>query len=166
VTLPRRTPLKRGGPLPRSSMPLRRAPLVSTSVPARKPMRRKPAERSPEEIRARKLVAARSGGICEGCGRAPATEWAHRVGRAQGGPWCSSNGLHLCSSGDPRSPWGGGLGCHEWSHHAGNRVEAESIGWMLRRHHNPATTPALLHAVGWVLLHPDGSTTSVERTAS
>lgn len=164
MTLSRRTPLKRGGPLPRSSLPLRRTPLASVSALARTPFVAKRAKRSPEENQARALVAARSNGTCEGCGWAPASEWAHRVARSRGGLWAASNGLHLCSSGDPRSPWGGGLGCHEWSHK--NPVEARSVGWILRRGQDSTAIPVLLPVIGWALLADDGSITPIERTTS
>ena len=143
----RSTPLKRTATLARAGVPLRRSPLP------RAPMRRKSVARSPEETRARDLVAVRSGGRCEGCGAAPATDWAHRVGRAQGGPWCPSNGLHLC----------GPDGCHRWSH--ANPAAARSVGWMVRRGENPATVPALLHGRGWVQLTPSGLITPIERTS-
>jgi len=47
------------------------------------------------EREARKLVYARSGGVCEACGSERATEWHHRKNRSQGGLWTPSNGLHL-----------------------------------------------------------------------
>ena len=116
---------------------------------ARTPMRRKPARRTSEETRARRLVRDRAEGRCEGCGRAPGVEWAHRVSRAQGGPWCPSNGLLLCGPG----------GCHHWSHL--NPEAARQWGWMLRRHQDPATSPVLHAWHGWVYLGADGSVTPV-----
>lgn len=97
---------------------------------------------SREEREARRLVRERSEGTCEGCGRAPATDYAHRVGRAQGGPWCPTNALHLCRP------------CHSWSH--AWPVEARSVGWLLRSHDNPQTFPALLHGRGLTYLTTDG----------
>jgi hypothetical protein len=152
VTLSRRVPLRRGGPLPRSSLPLRRTGLVSTSALTRKPFVAKPAKRSPEETRARAGLRRRSGGRCEGCPADVATDYAHRTGRAQGGLWCPSNALHLCRR------------CHSWAH--SEPEMARSVGWMVRRSEDPATIPALLHGRGWVLLNPDGSMTSVEGGAT
>jgi hypothetical protein len=97
------------------------------------------------ELGARSIMAARSGGVCEGCRRAAATDWSHRKPRSQGGPWCPSNGLHLCRD------------CHAWIHH--NPIEAYSVGWGLRSTTDPATTPALLAVHGWVLLTTDGNFT-------
>jgi hypothetical protein len=131
-------------------MPLRRTPLVSVSALARSPFVAKPAKRSPEENRAKTALRRRSGGRCEGCGRAEATDAAHRLARSQGGLWHVVNLLHLDRP------------CHRWQHD--NPEMARSVGWTVRRGQNPATTPALLHAVGLVLLGADGSLTPIERT--
>lgn len=151
MTLARRTPLKRGAPLPRSPMPLRRVPMVSGSALARSPFVARPAKRSPEETRARAAVRRRSGGRCEGCPAAVATDYSHRQARSQGGAWCPSNALHLCRA------------CHAWAH-SGPEM-ARSVGWMVRRSEDPAVIPALLHGRGWVLLHPDGTSTQIEGRA-
>lgn len=50
---------------------------------------------------ARRIVYARSGGLCEpripdaGC-RHTGAQWHHRKRRSQGGRWTPSNGLHIC----------------------------------------------------------------------
>lgn len=54
-----------------------------------------PRGRFPEG-EARTIVRARSGGVCEKCGRNEAIHWHHRLNRSQGGTWHPSNGLHLC----------------------------------------------------------------------
>jgi hypothetical protein len=141
VTLPRRVPLKRGGPLPRSSLPLRRGPLSRT-----------PASRTSEETSARRGLRGRSGGRCEGCPCAAATDYAHRKACSQGGGWCLSNALHLCRA------------CHAWAH--ANPEMARSVGWMVRRSEDPAAIPALLHGGRWMLLHPDGTSTPIEGRAA
>lgn len=143
--------MRRGGPLRRKTR-LSPAPLAAR-LTRRVQLRARRRAAGPEEKHARELVAARSGGSCEGCGRPGPIDWSHRVARSQGGPWSASNGLALCRPD------------HEWAH--ANPVEARSVGWMLRRHEDPATAPALLHGVGWVLLGDDGSVTPIpsERTA-
>jgi hypothetical protein len=108
---------------------------------------------SAEERRARKLVRARSGGVCEGCGQAPATNYSHRIGRGVGGRWCPSNALDLCGSGI--------TGCHGY---VGARPKAarDERGWRLRSTDDPLTFP-VLHAVhGLVLLDADGGFRPVE----
>jgi hypothetical protein len=97
---------------------------------------------------ARELVRARSMGVCEGCGQKPATDYAHRVGRGQGGAWSAANGLHLCGPGN----YGG---CH-----AAPRSLAESLGWVIRGRRDPLTVPAFIwpdpYAPSWVFLTDDG----------
>lgn len=140
-----RTPLAPGVPLQRS------APLARTS-----PLRTHAEFRAvrpvitADELTARATVKARAAGLCEGCQRAPSTDYAHRVGRAQGGPWCPANALALCRR------------CHEWSH--GTPVEARSVGWLLRSTDDYLTFPVLLPR-GLVLLGTDGTFTPTERGA-
>lgn len=145
-----RTPLVGGGPLQRS------ARLTRTAI-----QNRRRQERRPEEVRARQLLAARSLGVCEGCGQRPATDWAHRVARSQQGLWCPSNGLHLCS--DLAAP-DGRRGCHERAH--ASPTWARERGWILRSTDDPLTFPALLARHGRVQLRPDGSVAPVERNAA
>lgn len=101
-----------------------------------------------DERRARELVRARSMGVCEGCGKRPATDYAHRVGRGQGGAWTADNGLHLCGPGN----YGG---CH-----ATPRLDAEARGWVIRGRRDPSTVPAYVWAdpwgPSWAFLTPDG----------
>lgn len=132
--LNRRSPLRRAAQLTRSQLQARRQ------------------RRSRAETRARLLVGIRSSGICEGCARAPATDWAHRKARSQGGKWCPSNGQHLCRS------------CHRFAHE--NPVKARSLGWSIRRGHTPAHVPALLAGRGWVYLGADGAVTPAHEEAA
>lgn len=138
----RRTPLVNRTPLTSTTPLSRSTPLPRSRVRTLAEVRASRPTVSREEREARKLLAARSGGTCEGCGRAPATDYAHRVGKAQGGPWCPANALALCRR------------CHEWSH--GTPTEARSVGWLLRSTDDPATFPALLHGRGLNLLTADG----------
>lgn len=104
------------------------------------------------ESRARIIVRARSGGICEAqvvCRGARAGEWHHRINRSQGGPWCPSNGLDACSP------------CHTWiTHHS---EAAEPLGLHLKPGVDPATVPVWSALYGrHVLLDPDGCLTFAE----
>jgi len=94
------------------------------------------------EREARRIVYARSNGICEGCGKARAVEWSHRKARSQGGKWTPSNGMHLCRAD------------HAWIH--SNPNAANACGWYLRSWQNPAAEPVLLGDRP-VLLMDDGS---------
>lgn len=146
TSLVARTPLARSSELARTA-PLARTSRLRTHAEFRAAYR--PVV-TPEEREARAVVRARSMGLCEGCQRAPSTDYAHRVGRAQGGPWCPANALALCR------------GCHVWSH--GTPVEARSVGWLLRSTDDYLTFPVLLSR-GLVLLRPDGTFTPTERSA-
>lgn len=99
------------------------------------------------EAAARRIVTARAGGRCELCGVSPATDWAHRRSRAQGGPWAASNGLHLCRP------------CHSWTEHY--PTAANAGGWRLVHDlREPASVPVWLRPgsvwPGWWLLDDEG----------
>ena len=118
----------------------------------RAPMVRTPPRMSPEERDAKKITRARSGGMCEICGR-PAESWAHRRARSHGGLWIPANGLHLCGL-DSR------FGCHGWTEQ--HPKMADIGGWrFVHRDPDPETVPAYLplHG-GWCLL---GNRGGVER---
>jgi hypothetical protein len=139
-------------------MPRRRKPMLSGTAlsrgarMARKPMRAKPHQVGPAEREARRLVAARSGGVCEGCGRVPATDYAHRIARSQGGPWDAANAVHLCHEE------------HMWAH--AEPEAARRFGWSVRRGHDYRTTRVWTAAHGWILLASDGTYTTTEKRAA
>jgi hypothetical protein len=142
--------MKRGSPMRRTGFtPAQRATRLTRTAKASKR-----AKVSPEERSARKTVALRSQGVCEGCGERPAHDWAHRVGRGQQGRWCASNGLHLCNPG----------GCHDRAH--ASPLWARERGWILLSTQDPEREPALLAGRGWVYLRPDGSVAEAERGAA
>lgn len=167
----RRTPLRSytalqpGGELSRSTPLPRTTPERADAVrlPTRAEAwltRRKPASR--DERYARRVVRARVlDGLCEGCAQWPAADYAHRIARSQGGPWCPSNALALCS--DLTTP-PGVVACHPWSHSRPD--EARGLGWMLRRSDDPSAVPAFLVGRGPVLLGVDGSVTPTNRGAA
>jgi hypothetical protein len=95
------------------------------------------------------LVHERSGGACEVCGAARATNLHHRRARGMGGTKAPIHGpewlLHLCGTGT--------TGCHGY-------IEAHpetsyAKGWKLRRNRDPAISPVQLGGQ-WVILTPDG----------
>lgn len=90
-------------------------------------------------------VIARSGGICEVCGKARVGEIHHRIPRGMGGVKgdhasvveSAANALCLCSE------------CHRWAER-GDRAEAKDRGIILKRNANPELTPVLTFR-GWRL---------------
>jgi hypothetical protein len=103
-----------------------------------------------ESRRAYALVRARSGGICEGCGKANATDVHHRHYRGRGGWDVASNLIHLC--GGPSGLAGGNhSGCHGIAH----SKAGEDRGWSVRSCFTPADMP-LDHALHGRVLLDDG----------
>ena len=103
------------------------------------------------ESATRRLIRQRSWGICERCGRKPASEAAHRVGRGVGGKWDPSNLLDLCHD------------CHAGNHHEPARAYRE--GFHLQAHQSPLDEPVTLVVRGVrqaVLLDNDGGFTIFE----
>lgn len=98
--------------------------------------------------RARRDVSRRSGGVCEVCDRAPATDWHHRKNRSQGGQWSASNGLHLCRA------------CHRMV--TEQPEAARRWGWAVPSWCDPAEAPVRLLRHGWVRLTDDGRYIPVE----
>lgn len=104
------------------------------------------------ERQARRLVRERSGGICEVCSAARATNFQHRKGRSQGGRWTASNGLDVCGSGT--------TGCHGYIH--AHPDEACVKGWTVKSWDDERAVPVDLPAFGPVLLNDEGGWTAVE----
>lgn len=84
------------------------------------------------ENAARITVRRRSGGCCEVCGVAAATNFQHRKARSQGGEWSAVNGLDVCGAGNY-------AGCHGRIHQ--NPEEAYANGWSVRSTDDPAAIP-------------------------
>lgn len=102
------------------------------------------------EATARRLVRARSGGVCEVCARQPATDWHHRLNRSQGGTWSASNGLDLDRQ------------CHRFV--TEHPAAARDRGWALRAGQDPATEPVHLAWTGLVRLDDAGGITRLTHT--
>lgn len=141
----RRTPLNPGtsrlrrGALVRNAEKTRQA-----AVPKpRAPLVAKRQSVTPEERQARKVVRARSLGLCELDGRAPATEMHHRRNRSQGGAWTASNLLHLCSA--------------HHLHVTTNPQASRDQGWAVPSHREPSGVPVWLARLGWVFLDDHGN---------
>jgi hypothetical protein len=96
---------------------------------------------------ARRIVRERSGGICEVCAVAYATNFHHRKNRSQGGLWCPSNGLDLCGSGS--------TGCHGFI--TSHPKLSYEYGYSVRSGRDPARSPVRLARRGWTLLDSTGS---------
>lgn len=94
----------------------------------------------------REKLRARSLGVCELCGAAPATNFHHRKNRSQLGGHNLSNALHLCGSGT--------TGCHGLV--TEHPKDAYDNGWSVRSGFNPADVPVKRMGV-WVRLHDDGT---------
>jgi hypothetical protein len=134
----------------RRSTSLRRAPQIRTEASPSK-SRRSPSRAG--ERRAKQLVSARSGGLCEtripGLCTTWATDWHHRLNRSQGGRWCASQGLHVCRP------------CHRvlTTPPPGRLAEFVRNGWHIPAwpKRNPATVPVLtIHGLHPVLLDDHG----------
>jgi hypothetical protein len=101
-----------------------------------------------DEKEARRLVRERSGGVCEICSAARATDWHHRRNRSQGGKWTAANGMDLCRS------------CHRGI--TDTREEFYTVGWLVRSWEDEQAKPVSLAAFGLVLLGNDGGWTAVD----
>ena len=83
---------------------------------------------------ARRLIATRSGGVCEGCGVAPAAQIHHRLFKSRLGFGNPANGLHVCVGAA-----GGNIdGCHGTAH---SGYIGESVGWSIRSGFDPLLVP-------------------------
>lgn len=97
------------------------------------------------EKTARAMVRERSGGVCEVCGTARATNYQHRKNRSQAGEWSVVNGLDVCGSGT--------TGCHGWIH--ANPTKSYERGWMVHSWDDPANVPVRI-GCHLVFLTPTG----------
>jgi hypothetical protein len=84
----------------------------------------------------RRIVEERCGGVCEGCGKQPATNLHHRLYRSRGGGNEVSNLIALCGMGNA-------AGCHQIAH-SGEGVE---LGWSCNSWTSPTLTPVLYRGV-------------------
>lgn len=138
----------------RSPLPPRQSPMARSRSLTRAAFRSRRKARTPEEVEARRVVRQRSGGTCEVCGHARATNFQHRQGKAQMGAWTAQNGLDVCGMGNVS-------GCHGHIHQFPG--EAYELGWSVRSGHDPAATPVLIHGRRLVLLAADGTYQPIER---
>ena len=97
--------------------------------------------------RAYEKVAARSFGLCEGCGHRQATQMHHRQYRSRGGRDEVVNLIHVCGNGNNNDD-----SCHGRAH---NDREAVADGWSVVSGVNPAHVPVLYRG-RFVFLLPDG----------
>lgn len=88
---------------------------------------KRPQKAIPETLR--QAIAERSGGVCEGCGIARATNIHHRQYLSRGGQHTLTNTLHLCGTGNTS-------GCHGRAH-----TDGSDIGWSVHRWEDPALIP-------------------------
>jgi hypothetical protein len=121
------------------SAPLRRTPLKSK----RSKPRRRPADRwtRDEWEDANLILAARSAGMCERCGKEPWTQRHHRKRRRDGGE-SFPNITALCAI------------CHAWCHE--HPALSRQYGWIVSVYMDPVTVPFLRHRREWVLFDEYG----------
>lgn len=94
------------------------------------------------DARAVEFVEARSGGVCEACGAARASEVHHRKYRSRGGTDDVWNLLHLCG-------WGNHTGCHGLAH----SKDGHALGLSVNSWADPREVPAVVRGV---LVHLTG----------
>lgn len=95
------------------------------------------------EYTCRKIVRARSGGMCECCGRRRVVEMHHRVNEGQGGQWVPSNILDTC------------IECHRWI--TIEPAAARQLGWHLYPTDHPTSARCRVWGRGWVYLTDIGT---------
>lgn len=114
-------------------------PSTTPGTASAEPKPKKPkAPRAPRALRegevgekkTRLIINERSGGVCEICGLAPATDAAHRKPRSQGGLWSPSNLLAACRP------------CHAGNH--SQPIRAVQNGWHLAMGSSPLEEPTTL----------------------
>lgn len=92
----------------------------------------------------RRIVEARSGGVCEACGDRPASDIHHRQYLSRGGTHDVHNLIHLCGFGNTS-------GCHGFAHRDG-----EPSGLSIGRGFRSWLIPVLYRG-SWVRLDDDGT---------
>ena len=98
---------------------------------------------------ARAAVRKRSGGICEGCGKHPATDQHHRLYKSRLGYALDTedNLLDLCG-GASGLAGGNHSGCHGVAH----TLIGEHLGWSVKSGNDPAEVPVFHKAtITWTL---------------
>jgi len=98
------------------------------------------------EVECRRIVNARSGGLCERCGKWGGTTLHHRRKRSQGGGWTPVNCVALCGHGTS--------GCHGWVEEHPKLAEVD--GWHVRPWQQPGK---VLYRGAWATLSDDGTVT-------
>jgi len=96
-------------------------------------------------VAVRRAVEARSGGVCEGCGKRRATEKHHRLYRSRGGLHVVENLLDLC-----------GWGNHTGDHGVAHTKTGEDRGWSIRSGGDPLVVPVQHARFGLVRLTAEG----------
>lgn len=122
-----------------------------------KPVRAE-AVKNPGESRTRKLVAVRSGGVCERCGLRDAESVHHRLKKSQGGRWSPANCVAVCGDGV--------RGCHGYIEEHPDAAFAE--GFHVRPWCDPKSVAIHSDRHGHALLTDDGRVlpASTEQAAS
>lgn len=101
-----------------------------------------------------RIMKARSGGRCEGCGKVDRVEAHHRLYRSRGGLGGAGNGALLCG-------FGNSSGCHGKAHSAAG----EGLGWSVRRGFDAEQIPMIHARFGVVLLTDSGLVLAADGSA-
>lgn len=116
-----------------------------------------PTPEAPMKLeQARKILAARTYGVCEGCGRYGLNRDPHHR-KARG-----SGGVHRMAAeiaNDVRNLLALCRACHDRTEDANTWTECQMLGWRLEQWQDPLATPALIYTVngyGWWHLTNDG----------
>jgi hypothetical protein len=118
-------------------------------------------EKQPKKIPAknRRLVEARSGGVCESCGDRPASDIHHRQYLSRGGTHDVHNLIALCGGSGGLSG-GNHSGCHGRAHRDGERE-----GLAIRSRYRSELVPVLYRGV-WVLPDDTGGLRRLSESAA
>lgn len=96
----------------------------------------------PIPAKTRRALHERSGGVCEGCGRRPATDAHHRQYLSRGGAHDLENLFDTCG-GASGLAGGNHSGCHGVAHSG----EGHELGWSVHSWDDPALIPVLYRGV-------------------